>query len=843
MVKPMKKSYTYDAFISYRHTEPDKFVAETLHRELESYKLPRSVRNKTNGRQRIRRVFRDRDELPLAANLEDPIREALENSEYLIVICSPRLKESMWCRKEIETFIELNGRERVFAVLVEGEPADSFPEQLLYREQKFVGDDGVERTIKIPMEPLAADVRGANRGEMKKAIKQEVLRLMAPMFDLNYDDLKQRHRERRMKRILAAVTGIAAVGLIFGTVSTTMALRIQKQKTQIEAQNEEIVTQNQEITAKNIEITAKNEEISLKNEEIQKQNDSLALSQALALAEESARKLEDGDRVGAVEAACEALTGTGGTKLPYTASAQYALTEALYAYSTGDKYQPVFQLETAGLIDEYLVSPEGTKLICGDNTNTYYLFDLQTGETLQKFYDGKALSSGTDNYCFPDEKRLLYLNAEGGVTLYDLETEEKTVLNLDEGIYSLLCKGTGRKLWAKTTGGILIYETDTFTRVGQIDKPEGEMVIKIRAVNETDTACVLNTMGGEGEFLYLVNWETGTMKRMELGDRYPGEARFMEGSLYVNLNEMELESNWYQAHVYCFREEDWSEKWHISEERALGRFLRLTGEEVSDDLLFCTGTEALILNRYSGEMTQRYVLSSEPVQAFAYRSSDLFSLICRNGDMVSIQPSKNQCYVMNTIFTSCSDNLKTADVVAGGFVDMAHSTKRLTCYKQCPGEGLQPYGGSVEEVSSSEENLLYQSAAAYGQEKGLPDAALIDEIFFAKEEDLGFARYRDNRFLVFRESDGTVLSSTLLESSTVNRFFGKDQAGNLYVGGYGLGYILNSSYEKIACVEAFRGLLPEENQVIIMLRDQKLYTLPILTVEDLLAQGSKVVLK
>ena len=157
----MKKSYTYDAFISYRHTEPDKFVAETLHRELESYKLPRSVRNKTNGRQRIRRVFRDRDELPLAANLEDPIREALENSEYLIVICSPRLKESMWCRKEIETFIELNGRERVFAVLVEGEPADSFPEQLLYREQKFVGDDGVERTIKIPMEPLAADVRGA----------------------------------------------------------------------------------------------------------------------------------------------------------------------------------------------------------------------------------------------------------------------------------------------------------------------------------------------------------------------------------------------------------------------------------------------------------------------------------------------------------------------------------------------------------------------------------------------------------------------------------------------------------------------------------------------------------
>lgn len=843
MVKPMKKSYTYDAFISYRHTEPDKFVAETLHRELESYKLPRSVRNKTNGRQRIRRVFRDRDELPLAANLEDPIREALENSEYLIVICSPRLKESMWCRKEIETFIELNGRERVFAVLVEGEPADSFPEQLLYREQKFVGDDGVERTIKIPMEPLAADVRGANQREMKKAIKQEVLRLMAPMFGLNYDDLKQRHRERRMKQILAAVTGIAAVGLIFGTVSTTMALRIQKQKTQIEAQNEEIVAQNQEITAKNEEITAKNEEISAKNEEIQKQNDSLALSQALALSEESVRKLEEGDRVGAVKAACEALTESGGTKLPYTASAQYALTEALYAYSTGDKYQPVFQLETAGLIDEFLVSPGGTKLICGDNTNTFYLFDLETGDTLQRIYDGKDLSSGTDSYCFLDEKRLLYLNAEGGVTLYDLETEKKTALNLEDGIYSLLCKGAGRKLWAKTTGGVLIYETDTFTCVGQIEKPQGEMVLKIRAVNETDTACVLNTMSGEGDFLYLVNWETGTMKRMELGENYPGEVKFMEGSLYVNLNEMDLKSNWYQAHVYCFREEDWSEKWHITEERALGRFLRLTGEQVSDNLLFCTGAEALILDRASGELKQRYVLGSEPVQAFAYRSSDLFSIISRDGDMISIQPARNQCYVMDTIFSSCSDNLKSADVTAEGFVDMEYSSKKLTCYKQCPGEGLKLYEGSVEDPFTPETNLAYQKAAAYGQEKGLPDAPLIDEIFFAAEEDLGFARYRDNRFLIFRESDGTVFNTTLLESSTVNRFFGKDQAGNLYLGGYGPGYIFNSSFEKIACVEAFRGLLAEDNQVIISLRDQKLYTLPIRTVEDLLAQGSKVVLK
>lgn len=839
----MKKSYTYDAFISYRHTEPDKFVAETLHRELETFKLPKSARNKVSGRQKIQRVFRDRDELPLAANLEDPIREALENSEYLIVICSPRLRESLWCRKEIETFIELNGQEKVFAVLVEGEPADSFPEQLLYREQKFVGDDGVERTIRIPVEPLAADVRGENRHRMKKAIKQEALRLMAPMFGISYDDLRQRHRERRMRRILTAVTGAAAVGLIFGTISTTMALRIQKQNTQIAAQNQEITLQNQEITEKNREITAKNDEILAKNEEIQRQNDSLALRQALSLAEESARKLEDGDRVGAVRAACEALTESNGTPLPYTASAQYALTEALYAYSTGDKYQPVFQLETAGLIEDYLVSPEGTRLVCNDNTKTMYLFDLQTGALLQSFYDEKSLITDTSRYCFLDENRLLYLSENNQVVLYDIAAEDKSILEFPDKIYALICKGSGRKLWAKCSKGISIYETDTFTQVGQIENPEGENVYHIKAVNDTDTACVMNTISSEGDFLYFVNWMDATSNRMELGDKYIGECRFMEGNLYVNLNDMEVENNRYQTYVYCFSEEDWSEQWQFREDGTLGRFLRVTAEQYSDDLMLCAGSEALILDRRTGGLKQRYVLNSEPIQAFSYQTSDMFSVICRNGDMLTIWPKQNQCYIMDTIFTSCSDNLKQANSTADGFVDLENSDKKLTCYQQCPGEGLEPYDGEAEEDFLPEENLSYQFAAAHGEEKNLPDAALIDEIFFCSEEDLGFARYRDGRLTIYRESDGTILGTTVLESRTVNRYFGRDQAGNLYVGGYGLGYIFNDSYEKIACIEDFKGLLAEKNQVVIELRDQNLYTLPILTVEDLLALGSKVVLK
>ena len=51
----------------------------------------------------------------------------------MIVICPPRLKESRWCLKEIETFISMHGREKVLAILIEGESAESFPEELLRR--------------------------------------------------------------------------------------------------------------------------------------------------------------------------------------------------------------------------------------------------------------------------------------------------------------------------------------------------------------------------------------------------------------------------------------------------------------------------------------------------------------------------------------------------------------------------------------------------------------------------------------------------------------------------------------------------------------------------------------
>ena len=116
----------YAAFISYRHGGIDEQVAIQIHKEIERYRLPKKIARE-KGIKTLGKLFRDAEELRAASNLSEIIREAIRESEWLIVLCTRRYQESVWCMEEIEYFIELRGRERVIVVLIEGEPNESFP--------------------------------------------------------------------------------------------------------------------------------------------------------------------------------------------------------------------------------------------------------------------------------------------------------------------------------------------------------------------------------------------------------------------------------------------------------------------------------------------------------------------------------------------------------------------------------------------------------------------------------------------------------------------------------------------------------------------------------------------
>jgi len=134
----------YNAFISYRHAPLDIKVAAEVQRRLEQFKVPAAIR-KATGLKKIDRIFRDKEELPITSDLNETIENALNNSDYLIVICSHSTKESIWVQREIEFFLKTHSRKQVLTVLVEGEPGEVIPEILRQEVVEEEDDFGEKR--------------------------------------------------------------------------------------------------------------------------------------------------------------------------------------------------------------------------------------------------------------------------------------------------------------------------------------------------------------------------------------------------------------------------------------------------------------------------------------------------------------------------------------------------------------------------------------------------------------------------------------------------------------------------------------------------------------------------
>ena len=203
----------FAAFISYRHVEPDRTWAKWLHTSLETYRVPGRLRAERDLPPRLGRVFRDEEELPASADLNQEIVTALERSRFLIVICSPRTPDSQWVNKEVERFRELGRHDRILALLIEGEPSQAFPRALCEIRRRVVDAQGMSTEQIEAVEPLAADVRESGRGGHRLQKRNARLRLVACLLDVRYDDLVRREQERRLRQ-LAWLGGVLGVLLL-----------------------------------------------------------------------------------------------------------------------------------------------------------------------------------------------------------------------------------------------------------------------------------------------------------------------------------------------------------------------------------------------------------------------------------------------------------------------------------------------------------------------------------------------------------------------------------------------------------------------------------------------------
>ena len=223
----------YRVFLSYSHADTN--WARWLMRRLEGWRVPRRFHGRaapigTVG-PRIAPVFRDRDELPTTSDLGETIRAALRESETLVVICSPTAAKSRWVKEEILAFKRLHGERRVFGFIVGGEPkaegeeADCFSPAL----RAEIGADGELSGRRA--EIVAADARAQGDGK-----ELALVRLLAGLLGLGFDELRQREQVRRLRRMTWIAVGAAVlVAALVGTGVVTWRANVAERAAQEDA--------------------------------------------------------------------------------------------------------------------------------------------------------------------------------------------------------------------------------------------------------------------------------------------------------------------------------------------------------------------------------------------------------------------------------------------------------------------------------------------------------------------------------------------------------------------------------------------------------------------------------
>ena len=236
MAKEVSPSFKYRVFLSYSHE--DKKWARWLHRALETYRVPPHLVAPGGGSatypKRIAPVFSDRTDLSSSASLPNTINEALEDSEFLVVICSPSAARSRWVNQEILTFKQLGKSRQILCFIVDGEPhaggkTECFPEAMLFEPAEW------ELGARVDVEPLAADARA--EGDGRNIAK---LKLIAGVLGVGFDELRQRDIHRRHRRMLGVTVGSLVTALL--TISLAiMAFMASAEAERRRAQAEDLI--------------------------------------------------------------------------------------------------------------------------------------------------------------------------------------------------------------------------------------------------------------------------------------------------------------------------------------------------------------------------------------------------------------------------------------------------------------------------------------------------------------------------------------------------------------------------------------------------------------------------
>ena len=771
------KDIHYDAFISYRHCELDSFVAENLHRKLENFKLPKSVISKVKvGKKRIERVFRDVDELPLSEDLSDPINKALKNSDYLITICTPRYPQSRWCMKEIEVFLQTHPRDHILVVLAEDEPVNSFPEILCYDNVTMTDENGKTVVVRREVEPLAADTRGDNKKEIIKSMNVAVIKIAAAIFGLNYDDLRQRHREQKLRKMAAVFGSIGAAVLAFAIFATAALIRISKQN-----------------------VTIKN---------------NLAASMSTV----SEQLLEDGRRLDSIYAVRSVLSEGE----DYNSSALRALYKATGVYDVSEKYSPVTDYNASSWIYEFHISYDEEYIVLNDSAS-FYVYDVETAELV--------LSENIDYTCetaFCGSEGIV-VSGEEGTKYYSLTGEDDFELDIPDDIdlYSSPVDGlcyavSDSDIYGIAEDGSLIFESD----ISDYFKNDEVNLVGIRDNEECITCCF---SGYDGEYVLAMDRSDGSVLYSFSDDEqtYPS-AELSDGIFYMARNHSDPDGG-LSTVVTAIKASDSKVIWTMAID---GFMIENVDMQLSDSYIYlCSAYEVAVIDRSSGELINR---NSYPDSVMAGWTDDYgFYFIDGDGAVFNIEDSYTG-EVTDEFYKIVPRQPITDACFAGGDLFIAFDEAGYVTRYSCEISSFAEYADDYYETGYHEEDA--RDYMADHPEYGV-DALLIEDAFYSDDENFIFVLLSGHVAKIFDADSKKCVVSFETADTMFDELVFSDITGSYILSGE-KSYLFDDRMQMICVMD--RIVCEEDGEFVVMNYDMEFYTVPYFDVPKLLEYADEI---
>nr|VFK55900.1 MAG: TIR domain-containing protein [Candidatus Kentron sp. TUN]VFK61940.1 MAG: TIR domain-containing protein [Candidatus Kentron sp. TUN] len=204
----------FAAFISYKHVSSTSFAAQ-LERTLKSYAKPLLTRP--------RKIFRDENYLAPGVDLPRLIKEALDNSEFLLLLASPESAQSPWVQSELDLWCRVFKRqEQLIVILLDGAIAvDDQSKQIDWSSTDALPTFMAEHLTTVP---LYLDLRklanledlSLREPDFKRAINGIVARFRGiEPNEMLGEEILQYRRNRRLRN--GAVAALAMLTMLSGT--------------------------------------------------------------------------------------------------------------------------------------------------------------------------------------------------------------------------------------------------------------------------------------------------------------------------------------------------------------------------------------------------------------------------------------------------------------------------------------------------------------------------------------------------------------------------------------------------------------------------------------------------